>query len=380
MRVETASVHREQLLAVQKHADLKIADHIQYVEDSRQMIMKLRDSIQELAQCTSSALAKKADSTELDSAREDLMSKMKEDALEKFAEFNTTMNALSDVEVKRKERSCITSEKYKGILVATEKMKIQLNEVTSKHEEEINSLKKSFLEYKLRHKEYHGKHGAVHSDNDDINDCSDWRTAVGRLTAVVRNGLDERPDREELFTAIRRYVKVEEDKSLSTGSISRRLEKVESDIKEVAKEQKVMKIRLYWSSGGTDNIRGRVVSWDVLGFNTYPAYIKWKRNKPSIIHIKASGLYRVSLAVFTRGEVTIDIQLNGNTVLMKKSESSSASLMSRPKHVCGDVTCVSLEEYVSLPPECDLMARIVSEAPEDSSKTPVQAFIEVTKS
>ena len=135
MRVETASIHREQLLALQKHADVKVASHIQYVEENRQMIMKIRESIQELARGVSSALAKKADHTEVESTREELMSKIKEDALDKTAELSTTMNMLTDVEQQRKERSHITSEKYKGILVATEKMRIQLTETSSKHEE-----------------------------------------------------------------------------------------------------------------------------------------------------------------------------------------------------------------------------------------------------
>ena len=79
MRVETASIHREQLIAVQKHADIKIASHIKYVEENREMIMKIRESIQELAKGISSALARKADVQELDKTREDLVLKMKEE-------------------------------------------------------------------------------------------------------------------------------------------------------------------------------------------------------------------------------------------------------------------------------------------------------------
>ena len=90
---------------LQKHADIKVASHIKYVEENREMIMKIRESIQELAKGISSALARKADVQELDKTREDLVLRMKEDALEKVAEFNTTMNTLTGVEEKRKERS-----------------------------------------------------------------------------------------------------------------------------------------------------------------------------------------------------------------------------------------------------------------------------------
>ena len=383
MRVETASIHREQVLALQKHADVKVASHIKYVEENRGMIMKIRESIQELAKGVSSALARKADSIELDKTRDDLELKMKEATLEKVAEFNTTMNTLSDVEVKRKERSQITSEKYKGILVATEKMKIQLTETTARHGEEINALKKSFLEYKLRHKEYSGKHGDVNCNDNVIND-NDWRTAVGKLSEQVKSGMEERPSREELYTAIRRYTKIEQNKSLDPESTIQRLDRIESNMRDVGKDQAI-KIRLFWSRGSTDTVGDQLVSWDVLGFNTHPTYIKWKRNKPSVIHIKASGLYRVNLAVFTGEKVIIDLQLNGNSILVKNSRDGpslpSSSQISRRKHAAGDVTCVSIEEYISLPPESDLSARITSSLPNnESSNKAVQAFIDISKS
>ena len=381
MRVETASIHREQLLALQKHADVKVASHIQYVEENRQMIMKIRESIQELARGVSSALAKKADHTEVESTREELMSKIKEDALDKTAELSTTMNMLTDVEQQRKERSHITSEKYKGILVATEKMRIQLTETSSKHEEEIFALKKSFLDYKLRHKEHQdvgAKGGIVNVDNN-ANDNNDWRIAVGKLSTLVKNGMEDRPDREELLSTIQRHAKIEKEKSLDPEATIQRLDKLDAVVREVKTGHK-MKLRLFWTSGGVDNLGGRVVNWDVLGYNTSPTYLRWKRSKSSVVHIRSSGLYRVILAVFTRDDVTIDLQLNGSSILVKKSGESSSSL-ARPKHAAGDVTCLFMNEYVSLPAESNLSARIIiSSSNNGGSGSNVQALLEVRKS
>ena len=381
MRVETASIHREQLLALQKHADVKVASHIQYVEENRQMIMKIRESIQELARGVSSALAKKADHTEVESTREELMSKIKEDALDKTAELSTTMNMLTDVEQQRKERSHITSEKYKGILVATEKMRIQLTETSSRHEEEIFALKKSFLDYKLRHKEHQdvgAKGGIVNVDNN-ANDNNDWRIAVGKLSTLVKNGMEDRPDREELLSTIQRHAKIEKEKSLDPEATIQRLDKLDAVVREVKTGHK-MKLRLFWTSGGVDNLGGRVVNWDVLGYNTSPTYLRWKRSKSSVVHIRSSGLYRVILAVFTRDDVTIDLQLNGSSILVKKSGESSSSL-ARPKHAAGDVTCLFMNEYVSLPAESNLSARIIiSSSNNGGSGSNVQALLEVRKS
>lgn len=381
MRVETASIHREQLLALQKHADVKVASHIQYVEENRQMIMKIRESIQELARGVSSALAKKADHTEVESTREELMSKIKEDALDKTAELSTTMNMLTDVEQQRKERSHITSEKYKGILVATEKMRIQLTETSSKHEEEIFALKKSFLDYKLRHKEHQdvgAKGGIVNVDNN-ANDNNDWRIAVGKLSTLVKNGMEDRPDREELLSTIQRHAKIEKEKSLDPEATIQRLDKLDAVVREVKTGHK-MKLRLFWTSGGVDNLGGRVVNWDVLGYNTSPTYLRWKRSKSSVVHIRSSGLYRVILAVFTRDDVTIDLQLNGSSILVKKSGESSSSL-ARPKHAAGDVTCLFMNEYVSLPAESNLSARImISSSNNGGSGSNVQALLDVRKS
>ena len=381
MRVETASIHREQLLALQKHADVKVASHIQYVEENRQMIMKIRESIQELARGVSSALAKKADHTEVESTREELMSKIKEDALDKTAELSTTMNMLTDVEQQRKERSHITSEKYKGILVATEKMRIQLTETSSKHEEEIFALKKSFLDYKLRHKEHQdvgAKGGIVNVDNN-ANDNNDWRIAGGKLSTLVKNGMEDRPDREELLSTIQRHAKIEKEKSLDPEATIQRLDKLDAVVREVKTGHK-MKLRLFWTSGGVDNLGGRVVNWDVLGYNTSPTYLRWKRSKSSVVHIRSSGLYRVILAVFTRDDVTIDLQLNGSSILVKKSGESSSSL-ARPKHAAGDVTCLFMNEYVSLPAESNLSARIIiSSSNNGGSGSNVQALLDVRKS
>ena len=91
-------------------------------------------------------------------------------------------------------------------------MKIQLTEATGRYEEEINALKKSFMEYKIRHREGSAKHGCDVKSNDNINDSNDWRTAVGKLTADVKSGMEERPDREELYNAIRRYINIEKEK------------------------------------------------------------------------------------------------------------------------------------------------------------------------
>ena len=382
MRVETASIHREQLLALQKHADVKVASHIQYVEENRQMIMKIRESIQELARGVSSALAKKADHTEVESTREELMSKIKEDALDKTAELSTTMNMLTDVEQQRKERSHITSEKYKGILVATEKMRIQLTETSSRHEEEIFALKKSFLDYKLRHKEHQdvgAKGGIVNVDNN-ANDNNDWRIAVGKLSTLVKNGMEDRPDREELLSTIQRHAKIEKEKSLDPEATIQRLDKLEAAVREV-KTGHIMKLRLFWTSGGVDNLGGRAVNWDVLGYNTSPTYLRWKRSKSSVVHIRSSGLYQVIIAVFTRDDVTIDLQLNGSSILVKKSGESSSSSLTRPKHAAGDVTCLFMDEYVSLPAESNLSARIIiSSSNNGGSESNVQALLDVRKS
>ena len=343
--------------------------------------MKIRESIQELARGVSSALAKKADHTEVESTREELMSKIKEDALDKTAELSTTMNMLTDVEQQRKERSHITSEKYKGILVATEKMRIQLTETSSKHEEEIFALKKSFLDYKLRHKEHQdvgAKGGIVNVDNN-ANDNNDWRIAVGKLSTLVKNGMEDRPDREELLSTIQRHTKIEKEKSLDPEATIQRLDKLDAVVREVKTGHK-MKLRLFWTSGGVDNLGGRVVNWDVLGYNTSPTYLRWKRSKSSVVHIRSSGLYRVILAVFTRDDVTIDLQLNGSSILVKKSGESSSSL-ARPKHAAGDVTCLFMNEYVSLPAESNLSARIIiSSSNNGGSGSNVQALLEVRKS
>lgn len=78
------------------------------------------------------------------------------------------------------------------------------------------------------------------------------------------------------------------------------------------------------------------------------------------------------------GESSLQIYLNGECILMKQPlaglwtldndpsrmdrDLSLASLTScvtqRPRHTAGEITCVCIEEYVSLPPDAELSVQL----------------------
>lgn len=86
-------IHREQLIEIQKYADKRVIEYADFVKDTREMSLKLRTSLKELASKVSHALALKADQTAVDKSVNDLKQTIAASSLDSTAGINVALQA-----------------------------------------------------------------------------------------------------------------------------------------------------------------------------------------------------------------------------------------------------------------------------------------------
>ena len=73
----------------------------------------------------------------------------------------------------------------------------------------------------------------------------------------------------------------------------------------------------------------------------------------------------------------MDIQLNGSSMFTKLCGRVSRDF-ERPRHETGDVTCCSINEFISLPSDASISARVIS-SNTLSGAVKAQAFLEISR-
>lgn len=105
-----------------------------------------------------------------------------------------------------------------------------------------------------------------------------------------------------------------------------------------------------------------------------------------LINHESNFVYRICVAVFSSFPVALHVYLNGEPIYTLQPESSSNStavsaqglreekyILRRLKHSLGDVTCVTIDEHVSLPTDSALSIRFHSQV------ASAQAFLSIRK-
>jgi len=246
--------------------------------------------------------------------------------------------------------------------------------------------------------------------------AEEWRVVMGEHQQQVRRDMADKPSREEMFAAVRQeysrldsqvaslYKKVEGGARAGTNSaasaaalagyaassgaeVASVLEKVESLDKAHRKMiADVNGARWLWTNSERDH--DGMVAWDVQVMNPSPSSIIWTAGTTSV-RARTPGLYKITCSVFTTAHASVQISLNFETILAVSPPVSSdadegeemvmvsggggrrgsggflSSLqvpgaVRRTRHPAGEVTCVTIDEYVSLPAESVLAVRITS--------------------
>ncbi|KAJ1390275.1 hypothetical protein B484DRAFT_409063, partial [Ochromonadaceae sp. CCMP2298] len=147
-----------------------------------------------------------------------------------------------------------------------------------------------------------------------------------------------------------------------------------------------------WTSG---HLSEGLVPWELQVQNASPQNILWSKGGP-IINVKIPGLYKLTVAVFTTAPAILQVYLNDQPLFSIQPESlnqnqgtgqgnqgtgssgatpsqkSDKYYLRRLRHVAGEVSCLSLEEHVSLPSDAHLSVRF-------HCAVPAQGFIALRK-
>jgi hypothetical protein len=110
--------------------------------------------------------------------------------------------------------------------------------------------------------------------------------------------------------------------------------------------------RWIWKSGRT-KAHG-VVPWNVQSVNTDPENFRWERDK-TFVRAGAPGLYEVTFGFFARKKPAVRLLVDGEPVLAAVNSASyvthhsSGRLTSATRHPAGNVTGLTLIDFLALP-------------------------------
>lgn len=110
--------------------------------------------------------------------------------------------------------------------------------------------------------------------------------------------------------------------------------------------------RWAWKSGQVKN--GYAVPWELQLVNTAPDNYLWEKDKTSIT-VVASGLYELTMGFYSDKKPTVQLLVNGEPVLSAVNSASyvvhhsSGRLKNTGKHTSGNITGLSLIDFICLP-------------------------------
>jgi len=136
--------------------------------------------------------------------------------------------------------------------------------------------------------------------------------------------------------------------------------------------------RWIWKSG--DILHSAQVPWEVQAINTCPDNFLWEKNKSAIVTV-APGLYQISFGFYQRKAPVVRIFVNGEVIFTVNSSSAGGSgtavsyaegkenffggnsdqVCKVNKHSAGNITGLTLSEFVALPARARLTVCYESE-------------------
>ena len=113
--------------------------------------------------------------------------------------------------------------------------------------------------------------------------------------------------------------------------------------------------RWIWKSGKAKGEKN-TVPWNVQNINTNPENFLWEKDRCAITTV-APGLYEVTFGYYTRKKPSVQLLVNGEPVLSAVNSASyavhhsSGRLAAVGPHPAGNVTGLTLSDYLALPPK-----------------------------
>lgn len=185
------------------------------------------------------------------------------------------------------------------------------------------------------------------------------------------------------------------------------LQKLEGRV--LACEPRIRRARWLWRSGDTS--QGGWIPWEFEALNSSPQLFEWRPTEASYITTTHAGLYHVSVGIFTHNHATIQLCIQGETILTLEPRSQRGVVddtitmmnpdttnneeseqgvnqrgtyalyesyaLRRSQHSAGQITCLAIDEFLALPASCNIAIRFDSSF--ELKDTARQAFLAITK-
>ena len=108
--------------------------------------------------------------------------------------------------------------------------------------------------------------------------------------------------------------------------------------------------RWVWKSG--DLHSQNLVPWEVQAINTCPDNFMWEKNRAVLI-LSAPGLYALSFGFYSKRPPVVKILINNEVAMTvaagNNQNASAATITTVGRHSAGNITGLTLNEYVALP-------------------------------
>ncbi len=117
--------------------------------------------------------------------------------------------------------------------------------------------------------------------------------------------------------------------------------------------------RWLWKSG--ELVSGYAVPWEVQSVNTCPENFLWQEDKTMILTV-APGLYEITFGFYSSKKPTVQVLVNGETILSAVNSSSyvihhssgkfkggAVSAGKSSSHTYGNLTGLTLIDFIALP-------------------------------
>ncbi|KAI8913693.1 hypothetical protein EDD86DRAFT_201253, partial [Gorgonomyces haynaldii] len=134
----------------------------------------------------------------------------------------------------------------------------------------------------------------------------------------------------------------------------------------------------HWTSGKL--VQQTSIPWNTETCNTDPTNFKWQQNT-HIIKIREGGLYEIAFSIFTKSKPSLQVVVNGESVLSAINSPSYVVRHSNGLIMDGDgklqygsVTGLSLLDFMHLPPKSQVSIHFFSK-----SKEPAHGFLQLKR-
>ena len=141
--------------------------------------------------------------------------------------------------------------------------------------------------------------------------------------------------------------------------------------------------RWLWKSGNLA-ANGYAVPWEVQSVNTCPENFLWVADQTTLVTV-APGLYEITMGFFSTKKPTIQVLVNGETIISQVNSSSyvihhnSGKLTNTQKNAVGPLTGLTLIDFIALPARAQITVSYSAQGKSDVYFKNAEGFIGLRK-